>query len=481
MRAAVLLVLLAAMATVGTPRSGAPDSGGFTRTSGVDVTHPLCAGFAPGTTFEYMAEIQRQLAAIAPPAPEFNTTGRWPGTQGTPVTLTYSFVPDGTPANGGQSQLFTLFNQAAFGGDADGNGLPDWQDLVRQMFDRWTEVTGNTYIFEPNDDGAVWPDAPGVPGVRGDIRITTGPIDEGGDRNGNTWAFNFFPAFGGDMLIDEFDIFVIDLTSNDFRRFRNLISHEHGHGVGMLHVCPASGQVGGQTKLMEPFITTAFDGPQLDDILGSQLLYGDRLEPNDTMFGDNATSLADLGAQSGELLTVLELSLHPSDADLFTFEAGGGSTIQAAAAVPVGTTYLEGDQLSTGCEAGTPFNALNQKDLVLELLDSSGNVLASFDEGGLGAEERMLNVDLPTTDTYFLRVTDSGQVGPIQAYELEVFLDLVDPLPADLTGDGKVDGSDLGLLLLGWGTSGAQSGADLNGSGLVDGADLGLLLLAWTG
>jgi hypothetical protein len=48
--------------------------------------------------------------------------------------------------------------------------------------------------------------------------------------------------------------------------------------------------------------------------------------------------------------------------------------------------------------------------------------------------------------------------------------------PADLNGDGAVDGADLGLLLGQWG--GAGSG-DLNDDGVVDGADLGLLLGDW--
>jgi len=48
--------------------------------------------------------------------------------------------------------------------------------------------------------------------------------------------------------------------------------------------------------------------------------------------------------------------------------------------------------------------------------------------------------------------------------------------PADLDGDGIVDGSDLGILLSNW--SGDGDG-DLNGDGLVDGADLGELLGAW--
>lgn len=48
--------------------------------------------------------------------------------------------------------------------------------------------------------------------------------------------------------------------------------------------------------------------------------------------------------------------------------------------------------------------------------------------------------------------------------------------PADLDGDGIVDGSDLGILLSNWGGDGD---GDLNQDGLVDGADLGELLGAW--
>ncbi|MFO0874102.1 MAG: GC-type dockerin domain-anchored protein [Phycisphaerales bacterium] len=49
--------------------------------------------------------------------------------------------------------------------------------------------------------------------------------------------------------------------------------------------------------------------------------------------------------------------------------------------------------------------------------------------------------------------------------------------PADLDGNGTVDGADLGMLLANWGA--AASAADLNGDGAVDGADLGVLLASW--
>lgn len=48
--------------------------------------------------------------------------------------------------------------------------------------------------------------------------------------------------------------------------------------------------------------------------------------------------------------------------------------------------------------------------------------------------------------------------------------------PPDLTGDGAVDGADLGLLLGNWGGVGT---GDINGDGTVDGADLGVLLGSW--
>lgn len=50
------------------------------------------------------------------------------------------------------------------------------------------------------------------------------------------------------------------------------------------------------------------------------------------------------------------------------------------------------------------------------------------------------------------------------------------PCVADISGDGVVDGADLGVLLSTWGQSGQ---GDLDGNGVIDGADLGNLLVAW--
>jgi len=49
--------------------------------------------------------------------------------------------------------------------------------------------------------------------------------------------------------------------------------------------------------------------------------------------------------------------------------------------------------------------------------------------------------------------------------------------PADLNNDGSVSGTDLAILLSGWGTA----AGDVNGDGTTDGIDLAALLSAWTG
>jgi hypothetical protein len=52
--------------------------------------------------------------------------------------------------------------------------------------------------------------------------------------------------------------------------------------------------------------------------------------------------------------------------------------------------------------------------------------------------------------------------------------------PADFTGNGEVDGADLGILVAFWGPCrSADCPADLNHDGIVNGSDLGLLLGWW--
>ena len=49
----------------------------------------------------------------------------------------------------------------------------------------------------------------------------------------------------------------------------------------------------------------------------------------------------------------------------------------------------------------------------------------------------------------------------------------------DVTGDGRVDGADFGVLLQEWGPCGGSCLADFDGNDVVDGGDLGEMLLQW--
>ena len=99
-----------------------------------------------------------------------------------------------------------------------------------------------------------------------------------------------------------------------------------------------------------------------------------------------------------------------------------------------------------------------------------------------------LGVELPAGFTLAAAqsISDDGRVICGWGYEDVVFfadawivvLPAEDvPCPADFNGDGTVDGADLTLLLVAWGTSDAA--IDLDGNGTVDGADLTLFLSDW--
>ena len=120
--------------------------------------------------------------------------GRCSGTSDSTAILAHHPQTPNLPGVGeaaANSNLFATFN-AAFPGQAI------WQNRIRDALNRWGELTGITYVLEPNDDGAAMFGTSGVVGVRGDIRICGKFIDGGG----NTLAYNFFPGLGGDMVLD---------------------------------------------------------------------------------------------------------------------------------------------------------------------------------------------------------------------------------------------------------------------------------------
>ncbi len=317
---------------------------------------------------------------------DFQLGGRWTTTasggglgQGAPTTLTYSIVPDGTAIAGSVGEPAAPSNLiAAFNGVFPSQAT--WQGIIQQCFTDWGALTGVTYVFEPNDDGVQLGTSAGQLGVRGDVRIGGHFID----GSSGILAYNSFPN-NGDMVIDTGDTAFFSNSSSNYVRLRNTVRHEHGHGLGMAHVCPIS-----QTKLMEPFLATGFSGPQYDDVLGAQRHYGDDREPNDTSgAASDLGTFAATGSQTVGNTTAGMVTIDDNaDVDFWKFTITGSRQVTISVS-PFGNGYLQGPQNADGsCSAGTNFDPTTQNDLGVELRDQNGTtVLATANAGAAGATE----------------------------------------------------------------------------------------------
>ncbi len=375
--------------------------------------------FAPGTPPEVVAHwttaqnrSQARHSLMVTPPGEFQLGNRWTTTatnggglgQGDPTTLTWSVAPDGTLIPSGIGEPSGNSGLIAFLDSIYGS-MAVWLPIIQGVFDSWGERNGVTYVYEPNDDGAVFFSNPGQIGVRGDLRIGGKPID----GNSGVLAYNYFPN-NGDMVIDSPDSFYNNTSSNSLG-LRNVLAHEHGHGLGIFHVCPVN-----QTKLMEPFVSFAFDGPQHDDVLAANRHYGDRYEHDDA--SGTAAGLGALG--SGTTLDNVSVDDN-SDIDFYGFDITSSTSIDVTV-TPIGFTYLQGPQLGTGaCSAGTSFNSEIIQDLSLAVIDSDGStVLASADVNPAGMPEILGGVSLPSgAGTYFVEV-DGDATNNVQLYQLDV-------------------------------------------------------------
>jgi hypothetical protein len=378
--------------------------------------------WTPGMPSAVMMAINQMLEG---PGSDYELATRWAfvatpggtGTQGSPTTLTYSFVPDGTWVPGGTgepgsvSDLFATFNGIIPGGPTG------WQAYFHQAFQQWGAVTGITYVHEANDDGAALFSASGVLGVRGDVRICGHSID--GQTGPNTLAYNNYPNSGGDMVIDTDNTSFFGNSGSTYRRLRNTVMHEHGHGMGLKHSCPQN-----STKLMEPTINLGFDGPQEDDILGGQRHYGDPFESNDSP--STATDRGTLN-NGGHFITGASIDDN-SDSDYYKFTVTSNKEVNLTL-TPVGSTYSAGPQTSS-CGPGTTIVANAIHDLGFQILDINGiSQLANVNNTVAGQPEFAANVHLASgPGTYFIRVLGST-ANDVQRYTiLMIVLDSVQPV-----------------------------------------------------
>jgi hypothetical protein len=402
-------ILMSLMAAAAIPSAGDAVTGPSPR--------PPAVCFAPGTDPGYVAQVYAGLQGGADKQVvslfQFSDGARWFRTatdgsglvRGEPTTLTWSVVPDG------------LNIPAGFAGDGTGpsnlrarlNGIYGsqsiWQPIIQQALDEWATRVGTTYVFV-NDDGAAW-QTQGALGQRGDVRIAGRIIDGMPGGQSAILAYNFFPDIG-DMVLDTADSF-FDNTGSGSLRLRNVVSHEHGHGLGFDHVCPIQ-----QTKLMEPFFSSAFIGPQHDDLLAGNRGYGDDREDNDVAF--QGTDLGPLG--NGTFTSNGNSIDGVGDLDFYRFTVTSGKQVDVTL-TPIGSTYLQGPQQSNGnCTAGTSFNSLVQNDVALQVLGTNGiTVLASANAQGPGGVETLNNVVLPSSGQFFIRVS-GGTSDAVQLYNL---------------------------------------------------------------
>jgi hypothetical protein len=98
-----------------------------------------------------------------------------------------------------------------------------------------------------------------------------------------------------------------------------------------------------------------------------------------------------------------------------------------------------------------------------------GTVRVKFNPAGLAAGTYTANATVQTSDENVPGATTAQVVATLSAT-------IGGGNPADLNGDGVVNGADLGSLLSQWGQPGT---GDLNGDGIVGGADIGVMLANW--
>ena len=413
------------------------------------------------------------------------TANRWTNTatdgtnlnlsDGSSVALTWSLVPDGTPVGSqdsptGSSLIAWLDDLYGAGPGGTNLSLRPWFQYVQQSFDRVSATLGHHVLIR---SAARWLSSgrrrrvlfqsllPGTgrAGTRGDLRIGTFP--DGNAFNGYLGATWLEPN-NGDITFNTIQTSYftlprkgVDRKNYTYLPLRNVLMHEMLHAVGIDHV-----QSTDAAFLMETFYQSVFDGPQLDDILALQRLYGDRYEKNagnntyqsaaplGTLSPTQPIAIGALGSNTVVLPTETDFVSVSSntDDDVYSFTLTTGLDVRLVL-TPRGTNYLMGPAVNYD----TPFNSLTLNDLTLELFDQNGATqLALADDHPAGLGEEIFYRLLP--GTYYARV--NGSQNTVQLYGLNLTAAVPDPalLPGDFNFDGVVDAADYVLWRKGNGT-----------------------------
>jgi len=371
------------------------------------------------------------------------------------------------------------FLDAAFGSGAGGVDLTlrPWFPLLESSLGRWSELSGVTFKFEPQDDGVAHSQSAGQLGVRGDIRFAGASLD----GFNNTLALSSYPS-NGDILLDTDDVPLFSNSASNYLRLRNVLMHELGHSLGFEHV-----DSNNAAFLMEPALNLAFDGPQLDDIRAVHSYYGDANEASNAGLGNGTFQLATnlglivagggvtVGADAGPDLNVAAtekdfVSIHSGqDADFYSIRVAQPSLLNAAL-TPRGGVFNQGPQ---GGQQ-SPIDANSRNDLAISIFGADGTTLLAYvNRDGAGTTETLSDLLLPSAGEYFISVT--GASSHVQLYQLELFIESAAiTLAGDYNRDGAVDAADYSIWRDSIGQLGSNLPADGNGDDIVDQLDYGV-------
>jgi len=409
------------------------------------------ACFVANPTPEEFEEIMTRYQALPPPlvngfGDRYFTAGSvWTGVgtlgssgRASQAILSYSFPADGTlwgdgvngpsAANDLNARLTTLFGA--------GN-LDRGREFIRQSLASWRRYGGLVYS-EVGDDNTAFSLNSAHTTVRGDVRIGSNAQGTGG-----TLAYNRFPG-SSDMTLNS-DYFpagqgAFASATDNYRYFRNVVAHEHGHGLGYIHPIPCD-----NTKLMEPFINTNFEMTQMDERRGIARNYGDRFVGNNS--GATARDFGTLTTPSVRSVVEQGLStngaggVNNTDEDWFRFTLGTAQAVTISV-VPIGGTSTQGEQ-SNGCNGTTAsVNATLAGNLNVELRNGANGVtVLQTASGGAAGVTESISAGTLAAGTYWVRVFDVG-TNPsenqiVQLYNLLIRLGAAKAPPTAIAGLSK--------------------------------------------
>ncbi|MCC6230414.1 MAG: immunoglobulin domain-containing protein [Phycisphaerales bacterium] len=429
----VIRGLAAAAALVAAPAFGQvaaqPDGGNLPGNPDVFVQEqqeaPLVVCFAEGTDEKYVAEVTAYVNAYNEQFGDRYYLGtRWSGTAGTPRAVTWSFVPDGLSISGGAGEPTSASN--LFAKMDTKFARATWVGYFQNCFDRWQQLSGLTFTRitvggNDWDDGAAWSQAGSA--TRGDIRISMHSIDGAS----NILAYTYYPS-NGNMVMDADDINNFGSATNSGRFLRNTVMHELGHAYGIDHVCSSN-----SNQLMEPFLSTSFDGPRHDDFRAVQRYYGDVVGTIGT-----AATAKDLGTLvsgtpinvgtpvpaplTGTNDTQVSVASLDDDAevDWYKFTTTASLTF-GATLTPYGKSYDDSSQAASGaCNSGTTTNSLAILNMRIDVYASDGTtLLGSASSAAAGAVETISGLGLGV-GSYYVKVSAAAGTSATQLYQLSL-------------------------------------------------------------